>query len=46
MRYEGAQQAEFVIRSCFGGAGENFVMSGSEGKTIFLQNKALLEDES
>jgi WD40 repeat protein len=32
MRYEGASQAEFVIRSCFGGAGENFVMSGSEGK--------------
>ena len=34
MRYEGAQQAEFVIRSCFGGAGENFVMSGSEGKFL------------
>ena len=32
MRYEGAQQAEFIIRSCFGGAGENFVMSGSEGR--------------
>ena len=32
MRYEGAQQAEFVIRSCFGGAGENFVISGSEGE--------------
>ena len=37
MRYEGAQQAEFVIRSCFGGAGENFVMSGSEGKLIVLR---------
>jgi hypothetical protein len=35
MRYEGASQAEFVIRSCFGGAGENFVMSGSEGKLNF-----------
>jgi WD40 repeat protein len=32
MRFEGAQQAEFVIRSCFGGAGENFVISGSEGQ--------------
>lgn len=31
MRYEGARQAEFVIRSRFGGAGENFVISGSEG---------------
>lgn len=36
IRYEGAQQAEFVIRSCFGGAGENFVMSGSEGKPACL----------
>jgi WD repeat-containing protein 26 len=32
MHYEGAYQAEFVIRSCFGGAGENFVISGSEGE--------------
>jgi WD40 repeat protein len=35
MRYEGAQQAEFVIRSCFGGAGENFVLSGSEGELSY-----------
>lgn len=33
MHYEGAQQAEFVIRSSFGGAGENFVISGSEGES-------------
>jgi WD40 repeat protein len=46
MRYEGAQQAEFVIRSCFGGAGENFVMSGSEGKFIVLQDISFLNDES
>jgi len=31
MRYEGAVQEAFVIRSCFGGAGESFVVSGSEG---------------
>nr|POE87606.1 wd repeat-containing protein 26 [Quercus suber] len=31
MRYEGVKQVEFVIRSRYGGAGENFVISGSEG---------------
>lgn len=31
-KYEGAMQREFVIRSAFGGAGEAFVISGSEGK--------------
>jgi WD40 repeat protein len=30
-RYAGLTQSEFVIRSAFGGAGENFVISGSEG---------------
>lgn len=30
-RYEGVRQEDFVIRSCFGGAGEGFVVSGSEG---------------
>lgn len=30
-RYDGAQQREFVIRSSFGGAGQGFVISGSEG---------------
>ncbi|CAD0092021.1 unnamed protein product [Aureobasidium vineae] len=32
-RYTGLTQSEFVIRSTFGGAGENFVISGSEGDT-------------
>lgn len=29
--YEGASQKDFVIRSAFGGAGQGFVISGSEG---------------
>jgi len=36
MRYEGARQKEFVIRSRFGGAGENFVISGSEDSRVYI----------
>ncbi|TKA24641.1 hypothetical protein B0A50_06401 [Salinomyces thailandicus] len=36
MRYEGTKQQHFVIRSCFGGAGENFVVSGSEDSRIYV----------
>jgi WD repeat-containing protein 26 len=36
MRYEGVVQHLFVIRSCFGGAGENFVMSGSEDSRVYV----------
>lgn len=32
-RFEGHQQKQFIIRSAFGGADENFVVSGSEGKS-------------
>ncbi|KAI7646362.1 hypothetical protein KC322_g19407, partial [Hortaea werneckii] len=39
MRYEGAKQQEFVIRSCFGGAGENFVLSGSEDSRVYVWRK-------
>ena len=36
MHYDGAKQNEFVIRSCFGGAGENFVLSGSEDSRVYV----------
>lgn len=30
--FEGQVQGQYIIRSCFGGAAENFVLSGSEGE--------------
>ena len=47
MRYEGARQKDFVIRSCYGGAGEAFVVSGSEGGELLpwseLENRPLTQ---
>lgn len=30
--FDGQEQGTYIIRSCFGGAAENFVLSGSEGE--------------
>lgn len=37
--YDGCVQREFVIRSSFGGAGEGFVISGSEGLLFMLPRR-------
>ncbi|KAH7079739.1 WD repeat-containing protein 26 [Paraphoma chrysanthemicola] len=44
-RFEGHQQREFIIRSVFGGADENFVVSGSEDSRIYIwrSNGLLIE---
>ncbi|KAF2716541.1 WD40 repeat-like protein [Polychaeton citri CBS 116435] len=36
MSYDGAAQREFVIRSTFGGAGQGFVISGSEDSRVYI----------
>ncbi|KAJ9639948.1 hypothetical protein H2199_006181 [Coniosporium tulheliwenetii] len=34
--FEGQRQSEFIIRSSFGGAGEGFVVSGSEDSRVYI----------
>jgi len=45
-RYAGQKQGEFVIRSCFGGADENLILSGSEDGLVYVwqrENGSLVE---
>ena len=34
--YRGHIQTRYVLRACFGGVGQSFVASGSEGNTIVV----------
>ncbi|KAI5838083.1 WD40-repeat-containing domain protein, partial [Morchella snyderi] len=38
-KFTGQKQKEFMIRSCFGGADENFVVSGSEDSMVYIWHK-------
>ncbi|KAK8187225.1 WD repeat-containing protein 26 [Phyllosticta capitalensis] len=35
-RYDGQKQVQYIIRSAFGGANENFVVSGSEDSRVYI----------
>lgn len=35
-RYDGQKQVNYIIRSAFGGANENFVVSGSEDSRVYI----------
>jgi WD repeat-containing protein 26 len=45
-KFEGQKQGKFIIRSSFGGAGENFILSGSEGMCFRLSQRDRLGFEA
>ncbi|GAA6029307.1 hypothetical protein JCM8097_003613 [Rhodosporidiobolus ruineniae] len=38
-KFEGHDQGKYVLRSCFGGAGENFVLSGTGDGRIYVYHR-------
>lgn len=45
-RYQGHDQGQYVLQSCFGGALENYVLSGSEGWFAFSCTASSLTSNS